>query len=126
MSNNVFPNLPLVQTEVAVERFYRTTTHETVSGKEYRTSWGATPRRRYKLKGYARRDVNAPSPWSAYSEVGVLLKFLDDHRGSFDSFLFNDPEDGTQVRVRFATDNLRIIRYVAAAWEFEIELVSVI
>jgi hypothetical protein len=127
MSNNVLPDLPGVDIAREVEKSYRTTIHETVSGKEYRTSWGSAPRYRYKLRvNVARESVAAPAPWAGWNEVSVLFKFVDDHRGSFDSFLFNDPYDNTQRRVRFASDSLRAKQIAADMWQCEVELVSVI
>lgn len=126
MSDSVFPSLRGADVAVEREPFYRTSVYETVSGKEQRVSWDASPRYRYRVRfNVLRDDRAAPAPWAAYSEVGTVLKFLDDHKGSFDSFLFNDPLTGSQVRVRLEEDSLTIKRIVNHLWSAEVSFVSV-
>jgi hypothetical protein len=126
MSNSVFPDLPGLDVAVQLEPTYRTTVHETVAGKEYRTAWGVGKRFRYRLRfNVLREAVSAPAPWAGYNEKTVVEKFHDDHLGSFDSFLFTGP-DGVQRRVRFASDTLTFVRIVSGLWELEAELVSVL
>jgi phage-related protein len=126
MSNNVFPSLPGLDINVEREVIYRDTTHEVQSGKEYRTRWWSTPRYRYKLKfSVLRNSVNAPAPWAAYSEIAILLNFFDVHAGSWDSFLYNDPYDGTQVRVRFEQDSLPTTQVTSGIWECSFSLITV-
>lgn len=126
MSNNVWPVLPGLDKERDTLPSYSSTIHQTANGKEYRTNHWAAPRYRFRLRyNGLRSSVAAPSPWGAYSEVAIVRKFLDDHYGSFDSFLYDD--DGTQRRVRFAEDGLRLTRQAGGAWwSCEVELVSVL
>jgi hypothetical protein len=128
MSSEVFPSLPCLNVAVEREPYYATETHESVSGKEVRVSWRTQPRIRYRLKiNAARVGVQAPSPHTSYSEMGVLLAFLDMHRGSFESFLYPDPYTGSNVRVRLAEDSLAMTQIVPGVWAVEsLELVSVL
>lgn len=126
MSNNVFPSLPGLDVAVELEPAYRTTVHETVAGKEYRTTWGVAKRFRYKLRfNFLRESTAAPAPWAAYNEKAIVEKFHDDHFGSFDSFLFTGP-DGVQRRVRFASDTLTFVRSASGLWDLEADLISVL
>lgn len=126
MSNLVFPSLPGVDINVERETIYSTTTRTSVSGKEYRTSWQASPRYRYKLKFNLRTAWSAPSPFGAYNEVSVVQAFLDTHLGSWDSFLYTDPYSGSQVRVRFERDNLNLKQELTGAWSCSFNLISVL
>lgn len=127
MSNNALPTLPGLDYAVTRETFYPATTiHTTIADTEYRTTWGSVPRYRYRLSwNVLRANVNAPAPWQAQTEVGVLLKFLADHAGQFDSFLFTDPYDQVQRRVRFESDSLTVKRLAEGVWACEATLVSV-
>jgi hypothetical protein len=125
MSSLVFPSLPGLDVKIEREEEFDTTIHRTASGKEYRTKWADTPLYRYKLKITSRAGVAAPSPNQAYNEASVLLYWIETHRGRFDSFLFDDPYDSVQRRVRFASDGLRFRRLTSTWWECEIELESV-
>jgi hypothetical protein len=59
-------------------------------------------------------------------ELSTLVTFFETHKGKWDSFLFNDPVDGAQRRVRFAQDNLDLERIVNLVWAGNaIELISV-
>jgi hypothetical protein len=127
MSNNVWPVLPGLDFRVTRSAEWNTTIHQTANGKEYRSTSQVAPRYRYRLQyNGLRKTVNAPSPWGAYSELAVVFQFLSDHNGAFDSFLFGgDPVDGTQRRVRFAEDSLKVTS--EGGWfSCELELISVL
>lgn len=126
MSSNVFPALPGIDIAVERETFYKTTIYESPSGLEDRTAWQSAPRYRYSLTAnLVRSNVNAPAPWAAYSEAAILLKFIDDHLGQKESFLYDDPYSGSQVRVRFDDDSLTIKQIAASMWSCSFQLVSV-
>lgn len=126
MSNNIWPVLPGLSADREVEPAFSATTHQTTNGKEYRTAFWSLPRYRFHLRySGLRSGVAAPVPWAAFSEVDIIRKFHADHYGSFDSFLYDD--DGTQRRVRFADDSLKLTRHAGGAyWTAELELVSVL
>ena len=127
MSNNVFPSsLPGIDIEVERSTSYATTVQTSSSGKEQRASWQSTPRYTYRLRiNFMRSAVAAPSPYQALNELTVIQGFIDDHKGQWDSFLFNDPVDGVQRRVRFTSDELTISRLVNNIWTAEIEMITV-
>lgn len=125
MSSNVFPLLPLRKRESQRTPFYATSVFTTESQVEQRFSHQATPRFRYRLRYTLRGSKAAPSPWQAYYETAIVQKFVDDHRGEWDSFLFDDPWDAVQRRVRF--DGMpQFTQLVSGVWDVEIGLVSVL
>jgi hypothetical protein len=118
VSSNLFPTLPGLDVQVTREPRYATQVYESVSGREVRVSWRTQPRIRYTLKfNFLRTGAQAPSPYTSYSETGVILSFLDTHLGSFDSFLYADPYTGSQVRVRLVEDSIQMTQIVPGAWE---------
>jgi hypothetical protein len=125
MGSQVFPQLPGLDIQVQRESIYSTKIYTSASGEEQRTSWWPTPRFRYQLRfNFLRTSVAAPAPWQADSEAGVILQFLDDHRGAWDSFVFADPYDGVQRQVRFEQDTLVIQQVVGGVWEASFSLIS--
>lgn len=96
MSNYVFPSaLPGVaisftrsaETDVKIQR--------AVSGKEYRSTWQASPLYRYTLNFEFVRSA------AAYAELQSLASFWARHFGQLDSFLFTDPEDNAVTAMGF-------------------------
>jgi hypothetical protein len=127
MSTSVFPsNLPGMDVSVVRGETYKTTINATISGKEQRTLWESTPRYKYKLKfNVLRDDVSAPAPWAAFSEVATVVKFLEDHKGSWDSFHFADPFTGADTVVRYVDDSLELTQIVPHCWSCELSFISV-
>lgn len=129
MSDQVFPsNLRGVSIEVERSTEYQTVILTSASGKEQRVQYQTVPRYRYRLRFHTlRQDKACPAPNAAYTETAIIQKFHDDHRGSWDSFLYDDPYSGSQVRVRFASDTLTFRRIVDRAWMIErLEMVQVL
>lgn len=126
MSDLLFPAIPATSREITYGRDYRTVVHQTISGREDRTSFSAV--RRHWVITYQCRDAKAaPSPYAAYTERSVIDYFFDTHQGQLDSFLFVDPGDSasTQRRVRFASDVLdwkRISTF--GLWEVQVEFIE--
>ena len=52
-------------------------------------------------------------------ELATLTTFFETHKGQWDSFLFNDPVDAVQRRVRFQEDTLTLEQIVTKAWKVE-------
>lgn len=126
MSNSVFPSFPGLDVSVKRTPFFETSIQKSRSGKELRASWSATPRYAYKLKFNVLRSV------AALQEVQTLMTFFETHRGRWDSFLFNDPYDGVQRRVRFDQDKLEAERIAmntvsggGHTWQVSVDLISV-
>ncbi|MEI6226316.1 MAG: DUF2460 domain-containing protein [Deltaproteobacteria bacterium] len=106
---------------------YRTTTLEAISGKEVRVSWRSNPRRRFRVKfDFLRDDTNCPAPNAAYTEVSLLQAFLNDMKGSFNSFSITDPISAASVTVRMVEDSLELRRVVAHVWAASFEVVEVL
>jgi hypothetical protein len=121
-------NLPGLDIKVEREPVYATTVHQSNSGKEVRVSWQTAPRVRYTLTfSFLFTETDAPAPNQAYTQTEIIQKFFDDHRGQWDSFLFDDPMTGTQVRVRFATDTLTWERVADGMWAIKkLQLITVV
>lgn len=89
MSNKIFPALPGLKFENKRYPVWKTKTHEAVSGKQQRAAMWSYPRWRYSLPfEFLRADT-------AYRELQTLVGFFLEHRGSWDSWLYEDPEDNT-------------------------------
>lgn len=112
MSQYLFPfpsAHPGVKIGVSRTPMYATKRFEAISGAEQRISWRAGARYRYVLDFDFLRD--------SYNEVQSLLAFIAYHRGSYDSFIYADPYDGINVRVRFEDDSTEVVRLVGGIWQ---------
>ncbi len=128
MSNQLFPsNLPGMNVAVERETLYDFTTLTSPSGVEQRATWSSTPRYRYFLKfNLVRDDTAAPAPNAGYTETAIIQKFIDDHEGGWDSFLYIDPLSGVSTRVRFEQGSLRFKRIADHFWAIDsLVLISV-
>jgi len=127
MSGLVFPVLPGWDVKRTADPTYSTKVYTSVSGQEQRAKWWPAPRIRYTVTiNAARTAAAAPAPWAAYSEIGVVRYFQDTHFGSWDSFLFNDPYDGTQRQVRFDRDEIKTEQVVPGVWQVSFDLITVV
>lgn len=127
MSNLVFPTFPGLDVSLKRTLIFDTTIQQAKSGKERRAAWRANPRYAYKLKFNVLRSV------AALQEVQTLMTFFETHRGRWDSFLFNDPYDGVQRRVRFDQDKLEAERIAmntvsggGHTWQVSVDLILVL
>jgi len=127
MSAYVFPLLPGFDIAPTRGSKYPVTKKESPSGREDRTVWASTPRRRWRIKfNFLRESVAAPSPWGSYSEVSVVDYFIDTHFGTGDSFHILDPKDGATDRVVRFVSEPDLKRIVSGVWSCEFDLISVI
>lgn len=126
MSNSVFPStLPGIDIKVSRRAIYSTKIQTARSGKELRASWWATPRYAYTLTLNFVRQAGFSSVTPS-DEAATLVAFFETHRGAWDSFLFDDPYDAVQRRVRFNGDELELERLANKAWDGKtISLISV-
>jgi len=86
MSLAVFPSLAGLEYPVVRTPIFKTLTQESASGMETRAALQLYPRWRYTLSfNFLRDDAN--------DEFRTLLGFFLARKGSFDAFLFNDPDD---------------------------------
>jgi uncharacterized protein (TIGR02217 family) len=97
MSNQVLPSLPGLSWNTKKKPIFKTTIREASSGREYRgTSW-STPRWEYVLSyEFLRQGMGR-------TELTQILGFFNKHRGAWDSWLYQDPDDNTVTLQQFAT-----------------------
>lgn len=88
MSNAVYPTLPGLMWPFRRTPVWKTTIDTTPSGREWRSTAMVAPRYRYGLQYEFLRNE------AAYAEFQALFGFFNARRGSFDNFLFRDPQDG--------------------------------
>lgn len=90
MSNAIYPdNLPGRAWPRKRAPVWKTTIKATPSGREWRSASMLTPRYRYTLQ------YNFLRSKAALQEFQTLFGFFNARSGSFDSFLFRDPDDNT-------------------------------
>lgn len=89
MGNAVFPSLPGLTWDITRTPVWSTTKKTAVSQREYRTANMAFPRYKYKLSFEFLRQGGS------FAELSQLVGFFNARQGSFDSFLFVDPDDYT-------------------------------
>lgn len=112
MSARVFPmNLPGMRPRVERTEEFATQIHGGGwwSATEERVKGLSVPRFRYALAfAGLRTALNAPAPNAAYKEHALVLSFLRDHYGAWDTFLFDDPLDGFRRTVRLVADSMTL------------------
>lgn len=96
MSNAVFPTLPGLSWNVHKELMWKTKIQETVSGKELRAAWMKYPKWKYSLSYEVLRANVA-------AELQNLVGFFNSRNGSYDSFLYHDPDDNSVTNYQFGT-----------------------
>jgi uncharacterized protein (TIGR02217 family) len=89
MSNYVFPVLPGLGWSVIKTPKWSTKIQQAVSGKELRSAWFSAPKYNFKLTYEILRGD------SVNLELQTLLGFFNARQGSFDSFLYVDPNDNS-------------------------------
>lgn len=87
MSNAVFPTLPGLAWGVVKTPLWKTQVQESVSGMELRWSAMAYPRYRITMSFEVLRAGQG------YAELQTLVGFFNARRGSWDDFLWMDPDD---------------------------------
>lgn len=100
MSDAVFPTLPGRAWNRARSPIFKTNIQESINGKEVRWTNQAYPRWKYTLSYEVLRHANA------FQELQTLAGFFCARRGSFDSFLYLDPNDQYVANHALATMNV--------------------
>ena len=91
MSTAIFPTLPGIGWTFTRAPLWSTLKHQTVSGREMRAAMYSYPLYKYTLiYDFLRTDA-------AYQELQTLVGFFNARSGSYDSFLFRDPDDNAVV-----------------------------
>lgn len=94
MSQYLYPSLPGVSISVTKTPMWSTKVHTSASGREQRGSYYSSPRYKISLKYEILRS-------GALAEFQNLIGFFNARRGSFESFLWQDPEDFKAVNQVF-------------------------
>lgn len=119
MSQYRFPAFVGIKPSVRRTPVYATRVFEAISGAEQRISWRASARYKYQIEFEVARN--------AYNEPQSLLAFIDYHKGRSDSFIYTDPYDGLDVRVRFDDDEPELVRLVGGIWQVKrLSMISVV
>lgn len=93
MSNAVLPSFPGKTPEVTRRPEWSTTSKTSVSGREFPTANWSYPRYFYKLSYEFLRQGQGMG--LSHTELADLAGFFNARQGSFDSFLFTDPNDNS-------------------------------
>lgn len=97
MSNSVLPSFPGLAWNVVRKPIFNTVTKKSVSMREFRASLTAYPLYQYKLTYEVLRAR------SALTEMQQLAGFFMQRSGSFDTWLYTDPDDNTVTAQGFGT-----------------------
>lgn len=89
MSNAIFPAFPGLKEDVSRTPQWSTTSKSSVSQREFRSANASYPLYKYKLSYEVLRQT------TGFTEFTELTGFFNARRGSFDSFLYVDPDDNT-------------------------------
>lgn len=98
MSDLIFPSLPGIGIKRSRTPIWKTTVHETVSGRTAALSAMTYPRWRYKLSFEFLRA-------GAEAELQALIGLFNQMHGRADTFLFQDEDDNTVTHQGFGTGN---------------------
>lgn len=98
MSEAIYPDLPGLKPEIKRTPMWKTLRQESVSGKILTAALMTYPTRKYTLAYEVLRA-------GAEQELQNLEGFFNARQGSFDTFLFNDPDDRTVTDQTFGTGN---------------------
>jgi len=99
MSNAVFPSFPGLTWNSVRKPQWATVTKTSVSGREFRAAQFSYPLWRYKLSYSVLRGS------TALPEVQQIAAFFNARSGSFDTWLYSDPDDKTATAQLFGTGN---------------------
>lgn len=105
MSSAVFPSLPGLTWDIGRSAIWDTIVQQTTSGKETRMANQTYPRHQWDLTYSILRQGTVNN--NAFTEFSQIYAFINNRQGSFDSFLFTDPDDssvtGQQIGIGDAT-----------------------
>lgn len=96
MSNAIFPTLPGLKMGSTKTPIWSTKVQKSASGRELRASYYSYPLWRFSLSFEVLRSA------ADLAELQTLVGFFNARQGSFDSFLYQDPEDNTVTDQTFA------------------------
>lgn len=94
MSDAIFPMFQGLSWPIIRTPTNSTTIKTAVSGREYRKANWASPKWAYQLTWDVLRQGTVHGV-VGYTELSSLMGFINARQGSFDSFLYPDPDDGS-------------------------------
>lgn len=97
MSNAVFPSLIGLTSNVTRRPTWTTNILETVSGREIRGTYQIYPMYEFELAYDVLRDAKNGT------DLATLIGFFLARQGSFDNFLYSDPQDSSVTTMNFGT-----------------------
>lgn len=97
MSDAIYPTLPGLTWSFIRTPIWKTTIQTTQSGRELRAANMSYPVYKYTLTYDVLRSG------AGFTELQTLIAFFNARSGSYDSFLFSDPDDGTVTGQLFGT-----------------------
>lgn len=98
MSNAVFPTLPGLKWGVTKTPIWSTKVQKAASGRELRASYFSYPLWKFSLSYEVLRA-------NALAELQTLVGFFNARQGSFDTFLYEDPDDKAVIGQLFGIAN---------------------
>jgi uncharacterized protein (TIGR02217 family) len=105
MSNAVFPSFPGLTWNVVRRPKWNTITKSSVSGREFRSAQYSYPIWQYKMSYEVLRAR------SALQEMQQLAAFFNARQGSYDTFLYTDPDDNSVAAQQFGVSNGSQVAY---------------
>lgn len=97
MSNAILPAFPGLGWSYIKSPEWKTRTHETVSGMEFRTAMMSYPTWKFTLTYEVLRQS------AALKELQQMMDFYNSRRGAWDDFLITDPGDSSVTAEPFGT-----------------------
>ena len=94
MSNAVFPSMPGLKWGVTKTPIWSTKVQRAASGRELRAAYFSYPLGKFSLSYEVLRS-------GALAELQAMVGFFNARQGSFDSFLYTDPEDNAVTAQQF-------------------------
>lgn len=104
MSNQIYPTLPGLAWPTTRIPSWSTTVKEADSGRKFGVTTWTSPRWTYKLKYEFLRE------WGQ-AEWQQLVGFFNAHRGDWDTWLYDDPDDNTAVDEQFGVGNASAVSF---------------
>lgn len=104
MSNAVFPNLPGLRWGQTKTPMWSTKVQKAASGRELRAAYYSYPLWKFRLSYEVLRA-------NALAELQTLVGFFNARQGSFDTFLYEDPDDKAVTGQVFGLANPSQPRY---------------
>lgn len=102
MSDLVFPALPGIGWDIDRSWEWKNAGRDSESGRSFKRAMWTTPRRHYRLRIDVLRS-------GAEAELQQLVGFFNRHKGSYETWLFDDPIDNTATQQTLgASDGTRV------------------